>query len=186
LEAALDRVEHRQALAVSQMQDRYENRARAIRSTLAQLGLRAQPAAPASGGPFVPIKLASEDGAFGRALSRVNLARADANALSTTLLKVPRRRRHRREFALRHSHGSFCSRSSDAYRNRFSRRYRRSNPRHSRGQRYDRGIERRLWQDGRDRPRQRLSDPPQPSLPDRRRGRRHPAPPRSPPPPPPP
>src|SRR5215469_14672713 len=90
--AALDRVEHRQALAVSQMQDRYENRARAIRSTLAQLGLRAQPTAPASGGPFVPIKLASEDGAFGRALSRVNLARADANALSTTLLKVPLRK----------------------------------------------------------------------------------------------
>jgi len=92
LEAALDRVEHRQALAVSQMQDRHENRARAIRSALAQLGLRAQPAAPASGGPFVPIKLASEDGAFGRALSRVNLARADANALSTTLLKVPLRK----------------------------------------------------------------------------------------------
>jgi murein DD-endopeptidase MepM/ murein hydrolase activator NlpD len=38
---------------------------------------------------FVPIKLASEDGAFARALSRVKLARADANALSTTLLKVP-------------------------------------------------------------------------------------------------
>ena len=92
LEAALDRVEHRQALAVSQMQDRHENRARAIRSALAQLGLRAQPAASASGGPFVPIKLASEDGAFGRALSRVNLARADANALSTTLLKVPLRK----------------------------------------------------------------------------------------------
>src|SRR5215831_18357161 len=92
LEAALDRVEHRQALAVSQMQDRYENRARQIRSALAQLGLRAQPAAPASGGPFVPVKLASEDGAFGRALSRVNLARADANALSTTLLKVPLRK----------------------------------------------------------------------------------------------
>jgi murein DD-endopeptidase MepM/ murein hydrolase activator NlpD len=92
LEAALDRVEHRQALAVSQMQDRYENRARAIRSALAQLGLRARPAAAASGGPFVPIKLASEDGAFGRALSRVNLARADANALSTTLLKVPLRK----------------------------------------------------------------------------------------------
>src|SRR5262249_62210359 len=43
-------------------------------------------------GPFVPIKLASEDEAFGRALSRVNLARADANALSTTLLKVPLRK----------------------------------------------------------------------------------------------
>ena len=92
LEAALDRVEHRQALAVSQMQDRYENRARAIRGVMAQLGLKAQASAPASGGPFVPMKLASEDQAFGRALLRVNLARADANALSTTLLKVPLRK----------------------------------------------------------------------------------------------
>ena len=92
LEAALDRVEHRQALAVSQMQDRYENRVRQIRGALAQLGLKAQATAPASGGPFVPVKLASEDQAFGRALLRVNLARADANALSTTLLKVPLRK----------------------------------------------------------------------------------------------
>jgi murein DD-endopeptidase MepM/ murein hydrolase activator NlpD len=92
LEAALDRVERRQALAVSQMQDRYENKAHQIRSTLARLGLRAEPAAPASGGPFVPVKLASDDQAFGRALLRVNLARADASALSTTLLKVPLRK----------------------------------------------------------------------------------------------
>jgi murein DD-endopeptidase MepM/ murein hydrolase activator NlpD len=90
IEAALDRVEHRQALALSQMQDRYENKARQIRSTLAQLGLRAD--APASGGPFVPVRLAANDQAFGRALLRVNLARADANALGTTLLKVPLRK----------------------------------------------------------------------------------------------
>ena len=92
LEAALDRVEHRQALAIGQMRDRYENRARQIRSALAQLGLKAQPAGPATGGPFVPVKLASEDQAFGRALMRISLARADANALSTTLLKVPLRK----------------------------------------------------------------------------------------------
>jgi len=92
LEAALDQMERRQALAVSQMQDRYENKARAIRSALAQLGLKSGAAAPASGGPFVPVKLASEDQAFGRALLRVNLARADASALSTTLLKVPLRK----------------------------------------------------------------------------------------------
>ena len=95
-EAALDRVERRQAMAVGQMQDRYENKARQIRSTLAQLGLqlglKAQPGAPASGGPFVPVKVGSEDQAFGRALLRVNLARADANALTSTLLKVPLRK----------------------------------------------------------------------------------------------
>ncbi len=90
IEAALDRVEHRQALALGQMHDRYENKARQIRSTLAQLGLRAD--APASGGPFVPVRLVANDQAFGRALLRINLARADANALATTLLKVPLRK----------------------------------------------------------------------------------------------
>jgi len=92
VEAALDRLEHRQALALNQLQDRYENKARQIRSALAQLGLKAESAAAASGGPFVPVKLAADDQAFGRALSRINLARADASALSTTLLKVPLRK----------------------------------------------------------------------------------------------
>jgi hypothetical protein len=90
LEAALDWVERRQALAVSQMQDRYENKAHQIRSMLAKLGLKAEPVA--SGGPFVPVKLAADDQAFGRALLRVNLARADASSLSNTLLKVPLRK----------------------------------------------------------------------------------------------
>lgn len=90
VEAALDRVERGQALAVNRLQDRYENKVRQIRSTLTQLGLRAD--TPASGGPFVPVKLASDDQAFGRALVRVNLARADANGLSTALLKVPLRK----------------------------------------------------------------------------------------------
>ena len=92
LEASLDRVEHRQALALSQMQDRYENKARQIRGVLAQLGLKPDAAAPASGGPFVPVKVPSNDQAFGRALLRVNIARADASALSNTLLKVPLRK----------------------------------------------------------------------------------------------
>jgi len=92
LEVALDRLEYRQAQTLSQMQDRYENKARQIRSTLAQLGLRANVAAPASGGPFIPVKLAADDQAFGRALLRVNVARADAAALSGTLSKVPLRK----------------------------------------------------------------------------------------------
>jgi murein DD-endopeptidase MepM/ murein hydrolase activator NlpD len=92
LEASLDRVEHRQALALNQMQDRYENKARQIRSALAQLGVKADAAAPASGGPFVPVKVATNDQTFGRALLRVNIARADASALNHTLLKVPLRK----------------------------------------------------------------------------------------------
>src|SRR5438067_1633313 len=92
LEASLDRVEYRQALALNQMQDRYENKARQIRGALAQLGLKPDAAGPASGGPFVPVKVAANDQAFGRALLRVNVARADASALSNTLLKVPLRK----------------------------------------------------------------------------------------------
>jgi murein DD-endopeptidase MepM/ murein hydrolase activator NlpD len=92
LEASLDRVEHRQALALSQMQDRYENKARQIRSALAQLGLKPDAARPASGGPFVPVKVTPNDQSFSRALLRVNVARADASALSNTLLKVPLRK----------------------------------------------------------------------------------------------
>jgi murein DD-endopeptidase MepM/ murein hydrolase activator NlpD len=90
LEASLDRVEHRQAVTLSQIQDRFENKARQIRSALAQLGLK--PDSPASGGPFVPVKAPAEDPAFGQALLRVNLARAEANALAGTLLKVPVRK----------------------------------------------------------------------------------------------
>jgi murein DD-endopeptidase MepM/ murein hydrolase activator NlpD len=92
VEASLDRVEHRQTLALNQMQDRFENKAQRIRSTLARLGLKPDNAAPASGGPFVPVKIHAEDQDFGRTLLRVNLARADANALSNTLLKVPVRK----------------------------------------------------------------------------------------------
>jgi len=91
LEASLDRVERRQSLAMSQMENRYESKTQQIRSVLAQLGLKPDPTPP-TGGPFVPVKLASEDQSFGRALLRVNLMRAEANALGNTLLKVPLRK----------------------------------------------------------------------------------------------
>ena len=91
LEASLDRVEQRQSLAVTQIEIRYQNKTQQIRSVLAQLGLKADPAPPA-GGPFIPVKLASEDQTFGRALLRVNLMRAEASALGNTLLKVPLRK----------------------------------------------------------------------------------------------
>ena len=91
LEASLHRVEQRQSLAVNQIEIRYQNKTQQIRSVLAQLGLKADPAPPA-GGPFIPVKLASEDQTFGRALLRVNLMRAEASALGNTLLKVPLRK----------------------------------------------------------------------------------------------
>jgi murein DD-endopeptidase MepM/ murein hydrolase activator NlpD len=91
LEASLDRVERRQSLAVGQMENRYESKTQQIRNVLTQLGLKPDTAL-ATGGPFVPVKLASEDQSFGRALVRVNLMRAEANALGNTLVKVPLRK----------------------------------------------------------------------------------------------
>jgi murein DD-endopeptidase MepM/ murein hydrolase activator NlpD len=98
LEASLDRVERRQSVTLNQLQDRYEGKARQMRGVLTQLGLKldatppAPPAPPATGGPFVPVKLPSENQEFVRALLRVNLARADADQLSNTLLTVPVRK----------------------------------------------------------------------------------------------
>jgi murein DD-endopeptidase MepM/ murein hydrolase activator NlpD len=92
LEASLDRVERRQALALNQIEDRYEGKARQIRGVLTQLGLKLDSGSPASGGPFVPVKLPAGNEAFERALLHVKLARADATRLSTTLVTVPVRK----------------------------------------------------------------------------------------------
>jgi murein DD-endopeptidase MepM/ murein hydrolase activator NlpD len=92
LEASLDRVERRQSIALAQLDDRYENKARQIRGVLTGLGVKLDAAPSATGGPFVPIKLPSENEGFSRALMRTNLARADADRLSHTLNTVPVRK----------------------------------------------------------------------------------------------
>jgi murein DD-endopeptidase MepM/ murein hydrolase activator NlpD len=90
VEASLDRVEQRQALALNQMQNRYEGKANLVRSVLNGLGIKLG-ATTGIGGPFVPVKLASNE-SFERSLTRVNLARADADRLSATLATVPLRK----------------------------------------------------------------------------------------------
>jgi murein DD-endopeptidase MepM/ murein hydrolase activator NlpD len=91
IEAALDRIDRHQAAALADMQARYEERARKVRSVLAEVGLR--PSSPAaSGGPFVPIKLPGEGGGFERALTRVTIARAQTEQLNRTLIFVPVRK----------------------------------------------------------------------------------------------
>jgi murein DD-endopeptidase MepM/ murein hydrolase activator NlpD len=92
IEASLDRVEKRQSATLSQMEDRYEGKARQLRGVLTQLGLKLDAAPTAMGGPFVPVKLPSESQGFERALTRVSIARADAARLSTTLVTVPVRK----------------------------------------------------------------------------------------------
>jgi murein DD-endopeptidase MepM/ murein hydrolase activator NlpD len=93
IEASLDRLDHRQALTLAQLQERYEGKARKLRGVLADLGLRLDRAAlGGTGGPFVPIKLPGESNGFERAVARVNLARKQAEHLTRTLVWVPLRK----------------------------------------------------------------------------------------------
>ena len=93
IEASLDHVERGQSAALAQMQERYDGKARKLRSVLAGLGLKLDgPALTGSGGPFVPIKLPGESNGFERALTKVNIARTQADQLSRTLVRVPLRK----------------------------------------------------------------------------------------------
>ncbi len=92
LQASLDRVEHRQSQSLAQLEDRYEGKARVLRGVLNQLGVKSEHTAEAIGGPFVPVKLSSQNQSFERALMRVNFARADAERLGHTLTMVPVRK----------------------------------------------------------------------------------------------
>ena len=92
IEASIDRVDHRQVTALTQMQDRYESKARRMRSILAELGLKTDaPPAGAVGGPFVPVKLPVAGQSFERAVTQVSVARAYADKLSATVLAIPLR-----------------------------------------------------------------------------------------------
>jgi len=92
IEASLDRIDHRQSVVLAQLQNRYESKARKIRTVLADLGLKLD-AAPAGavGGPFVPVMLPSPSQSFERALSQVSTERAYADKLNATLITVPLR-----------------------------------------------------------------------------------------------
>jgi murein DD-endopeptidase MepM/ murein hydrolase activator NlpD len=93
VEGALDRVDRREALALAQMQERYEGKARKLRGVLADLGLKLNtPSATASGGPFVPVKLPGEGNGFERLLTRVNIARTQAEQLGRSLVWIPVRK----------------------------------------------------------------------------------------------
>lgn len=92
VEASLDRVEHDQTAALDQMQVRYDGRTRAVRKVLDSLGLRFHAAPAGIGGPFIPVRLPPANESFARALTRVNIARAQVDDLDNTLKYVPLRR----------------------------------------------------------------------------------------------
>jgi murein DD-endopeptidase MepM/ murein hydrolase activator NlpD len=89
---SLDRVEQNEDAAVEGMQARYENRTREIKGVLAGLGLRYNAVHQAAGGPFIPVRLPPANESFSRALTRLAIARAQAQDLKNTLSYVPLRR----------------------------------------------------------------------------------------------
>jgi hypothetical protein len=97
LQTALDQVERRQMAALSSVEDRMESRVRRMRGVFSDLGLdmaQLEAATPrgAMGGPFVPVKLPPDAGAFERQLYRINTTRAQVERLNRTLALVPYRK----------------------------------------------------------------------------------------------
>jgi murein DD-endopeptidase MepM/ murein hydrolase activator NlpD len=89
--ASLDRVEQDENAAIEAVQARYENKTREVKNVLASLGLRYDAAPQAAGGPFVPVRLPPANETFARALTRVAIARAQAQDVSNALTFVPLR-----------------------------------------------------------------------------------------------
>src|SRR5271156_3463393 len=77
MEASLDHIEQRQSIALAALENRYQDKARRIRSVLDQLGVRL--VAPAVGGPFVPVKPPPASQGFQRAAFEVKFARSGAD-----------------------------------------------------------------------------------------------------------
>jgi murein DD-endopeptidase MepM/ murein hydrolase activator NlpD len=97
LQNSLDQIEKRQMAALSAVEDGMESRLRRMRAVFSDLGLdmaeleAATPRTP-MGGPFVPVKLAPNAGAFERQLYRINLTRTEMDRLNRTLALVPYRK----------------------------------------------------------------------------------------------
>ena len=97
LQTSLDQVERRQMAALNSVEDSMESRVRRMRGVINDLGLdmaQLEAATPraAVGGPFVPVKLGADAGAFERQLYRINVTRAQMERLNRTLALVPYRK----------------------------------------------------------------------------------------------
>src|SRR6202043_3088685 len=97
LQASLDQVEGRQMAALNAVEDGMESRVRRMRGVFTDLGLdmaQLEAATPRAGmgGPFVPVKLPANAGAFERQLYRINITRAQVERLNRTLALVPYRK----------------------------------------------------------------------------------------------
>ena len=94
LQTSLDQVERRQVAALASVEDSIDSKVRRMRGVISDLGLnmaQLEAATPRSGmgGPFVPVKLSADAGAFERQLYRININRAQMQRLNQTLALVP-------------------------------------------------------------------------------------------------
>jgi len=98
LQTSLDNVESRQVAALTSVEDTMESKMRRMRGVFSDLGLdmaqleAATPRAAGVGGPFIPVKLPADAGAFERQLYRINVTRAQVDRLNRTLAQVPYRK----------------------------------------------------------------------------------------------
>jgi murein DD-endopeptidase MepM/ murein hydrolase activator NlpD len=97
LQNSLDQVERRQIASLTSLEDNLESRARRMRGVISDLGLdigQLEAATPRAGmgGPFVPVKISGDAGAFERQLYRINVSRAQVDRLNRTLALVPYRK----------------------------------------------------------------------------------------------
>lgn len=97
LTTSLDQVERRQVAALSAVEEGMDSRMRRMRGVVSDLGLslsNLEAAVPraAMGGPFVPVKLTANAGAFEKQLYRINATRAEMDRLNRTLAQVPYRK----------------------------------------------------------------------------------------------
>jgi murein DD-endopeptidase MepM/ murein hydrolase activator NlpD len=98
IENSLDRVENRQMAALNSVEDGMETRVRRMRGLISDLGLNsaqleaAAPRGGGMGGPFIPVKLSGNSGAFERELYRINVTRAQMDRLNRALALVPYRK----------------------------------------------------------------------------------------------
>ena len=97
LQSSLDLIERRQMAALSSVEDSMESRVRRMRGVFTDLGLdmpQLEAATPRAGvgGPFVPVKLTADAGAFERQLYRINITRTQVERLNRTLALVPYRK----------------------------------------------------------------------------------------------
>jgi murein DD-endopeptidase MepM/ murein hydrolase activator NlpD len=97
LQTSLDKIESRQIAALGAVEDSMESRMRRMRGVFSDLGLdmaQLEASTPRGGvgGPFVPVKLPANAGAFERQLYRIGVTRSQVERLNRTLAMVPYRK----------------------------------------------------------------------------------------------